>query len=77
MLLDSTLTLAYFVIHVIVFTQLAIGGGGILYTMTPSSPAATVGHHCYGNCHITGHSLSMSYQISKWPVICQVSGKML
>ena len=33
--------------------------GGILYPVTPSSPATTVGYHCYGNFHMTGHPLLM------------------
>ena len=48
--------------------------GGILYEVTLSSPTVT-GGHCYGNCHMTDHPLSMTYQIHKWPVIRQIKGK--
>ena len=72
---DSTLTLAYFqymTIAYFCFTQFAIG---ILYTATSFSPAATVENHYYGNCYMTGHPLPMTYQITEWPVICQVNEK--
>ena len=52
--------------------------GGILYTVTPSSPVVTVGYCHYGNCNMTDHTyFQMIYQIPKWPVISLINGKIL
>ena len=60
------------------FTQPSIKllDGGIVYEVTPSSSTVTV-NCCYGNYTTTDHPLSMTYQFPKWPVICQINGKML
>lgn len=32
-------------------------------------------YSCYCKYYMTGHSLPMTYKIAKWPVVCQITGK--